>query len=413
MNMRIAWRDTLKNLPFPQGLAVIVITLLAWDGPLQGQAGVEVVTPYDYGAVGDGIADDSTPLQTALNLGKHVALSHGRFRTTRTIQVPASGSLRGPGLLIPDFDLLPPEEPGSAAAIVAFSNTLLSGFAIQKPFADGSYATGIISDHVQNTAIRGVEISGYSARYGIHIIDSENIEITDCYIHDFMMDASADMIADSPAGIRITRTHGGVVSGNRLFNIEVGPNGLQSISPIRPSYGPQGYQSDHMTIVQCSGITIEGNVCRTSGEGIDMLLSRSCVLRGNIISDIWFQGFKMLGVSFSVANGNFFSDCYQGIGFAYHSVVDLESSGNSTNANVFRDIGSPGSFGIPGSNRVSFGGAHAIDIHDRDFTRYNNVTDNLAMDTQTIKTTESVVRNGGGDTNVVENNLFSTEIELD
>jgi len=381
---------------------------------LAQEEGTENVTPYDYGAVGDGVADDSNAIQAALSTRKVVSLPHGRFRTTRPMTV-SGGGLSGPATIVPDFDLLPPDNPqgGFAAVVVTGANVLLEGFKIEKTFADGSYATGVIGDHVTNLTIRGLEISGYSARYGIHLIESENFEISNCYIHDFLMDASADMIADSPAGIRITRSHRGVVSGNRVFNIEVGPNGLESISPIRPSYGPQGYQSDHMTITQCSEVTIEGNICRTSGEGIDMLLSKSCNVSRNIISDIWFQGFKMLGVSYSTANGNFFSDCYQGIGFAYHGVLEVEASGNTANANVMRDIGSDGSFGIPASSRVSFGGTHGVDIHDTNLTRFNVVTDNVVMDTQRVKTTESAARNAGGPTNRVADNIFGTEVTLD
>ncbi|MCA9441784.1 MAG: right-handed parallel beta-helix repeat-containing protein, partial [Candidatus Omnitrophica bacterium] len=136
-------------------------------------------------------------------------------------------------------------------------------------------------------------------------------------------------------------------------------------------------------------------------------------LSKNIITNIWFQGFKMLGVSYCTVNGNFFSDCYQGVGLAYHPVVEQEASGNAVNANIMRDMGSPGSFGIPGTSRVSFGGAHGIDIHDRDLTRYNTVTDNVVADTQTFKTTESAVRNGGGETNVLQHNLFSVDLTLE
>ncbi len=380
-----------------------------------GQGSVENVTPYDFGAVGDGIADDSNAIQSALSTRKVVSLPYGNFRTTRALTVPVGGGLSGPATIIPDFDLLPPSSPQSsfAAIVVTGDNVLLEGFKVKKVFADGSYASGVIGDHVRNLTIRGLEISGYSARYGIHLIECENFVISGCYIHDFMMDAGADMIADSPAGIRITRSHDGIVSGNRMFDIEVGPNGLQSISPIRPTYGPQGYQSDHMTIVQCSGVNVEGNICRTSGEGIDMLLSESCNISRNIITDIWFQGFKMLGVSYCTANGNFFSDCYQGVGFAYHGALEEEASGNTVNGNVFLDIGSEGSFGIPARDRVSFGGTHGVDIHDQNLTRYNTVTDNVVVDTQAVKTTESAVRNAGGPTNHVAHNIFATEITID
>ena len=73
---------------------------------------------------------------------------------------------------------------------------------------------------------------------------------------------------------------------------------------------------------------------------------------------------------------------------------------------MIRDTGSPGSFGIPGAQRVRYSGTHAIELHD-DKCRNNVVVGNAITDTQTIRTTASGVRNNGGPTNVEANNLFT------
>lgn len=371
----------------------------------------EFVTPFDFGAAGDGAADDTSAFTQALATGKIVSLQGGKFRlTSRMVVNPGSGVV-GPGEVIQDFDVLPPDPP-SDSGVVFFTTgdgVRFENFKLTKPFTDGSYAYGIVANSVEDLKIHGMDISGYSARYGIHIIESKSFEVSNCYIHDFMVNTTTDMIADSPAGLRITRSRDGIVSNNRIERIEVGPEGLTSISPLVPDYGPQGYQSDHMTIVQCQNVTIEGNICITSGEGIDMLLSDSCVLSANIIKDIWFQGFKMLGVSYCSITGNFFSDCYQGVGLAYHGTFDKDASGNTIVGNVFRNIGSPGSFGIPAAGRVNFGSPVAIDVHDIE-CRDNIISLNNVIDTQETPTTSQAVNDAGSGT-LSQNNRFVTSLK--
>lgn len=53
------------------------------------------VTPQMFGAVGDGVADDTEALQKALNYGKSVVLSAGTYRTTRTLTVPYGCTISG------------------------------------------------------------------------------------------------------------------------------------------------------------------------------------------------------------------------------------------------------------------------------------------------------------------------------
>lgn len=61
----------------------------------------EIVTPYDFGAVGNGIADDTTPVQLALNSpATQVYLAAGRFRLTGTVTSAVDDrTINGPGSL--------------------------------------------------------------------------------------------------------------------------------------------------------------------------------------------------------------------------------------------------------------------------------------------------------------------------
>lgn len=61
----------------------------------------EVVTPYDFGAVGDGVTDDTAAVQAALNTSAlQVYLAAGRFRLTSTVTSTVNNrTINGPGIL--------------------------------------------------------------------------------------------------------------------------------------------------------------------------------------------------------------------------------------------------------------------------------------------------------------------------
>lgn len=394
--------------------AGVFLVLLLTMSRLWAASGLPVTAPSgqeqtvrDFGAKGDGVADDTAAIQSAIGAAGITVVPPGIYRTTKTLRLSDGQGLVGEGTLAVDFDT---KNPGgdNAAVLVDGSDVHLAGIRIRKKSIDGSYASGILvtSGH-KNIAIRGVEISGYSARYGIHIIEADGFEVSGCAIHDFMMDTAADMIVDSPAGIRITRSKHGVVSNNRLSKIEVGPNGRESISPLKPDYGPQQYQSDHITMMQCSEVSVTGNVMETSGEGIDLLLSRHCVVSGNVIGDIWFQGIKMLGASRCAVIGNSIRDCYQGIGLANHPAFGSPCFGNTITGNSIFDTGSGGSFHVPAANRVKYSGTYGIDVHEG--CDENVISSNVILDTQEQKTMKGAIFRSHGKGNVYTGNIPTDE----
>ncbi len=329
------------------------------------------------GAEGRAAEGDRAALQALLDSGKPVAMEGRTWRIDAALNVPAGGGLVGPGVIVHDFDPGRPDAPApnDAALIVRGDGVRLEGFRIEKRFVDGSYSVGITAEHVRRLSVRNVEITGYSARYGIHLVECADFEVAGCHIHGFSVDVVTDMIRDSPAGLRITRSRRGIVANNRIHDILVGPRGRAGVSPLVPTYGPQGYQSDLMTIVDCREIAITGNQGATSGEGIDLLLSRSCSASGNVISDIWFQAIKMLGVSDCAVTGNHLADCYQGVGLAGHPMRPDGATGNAIAGNVIRGVGATGSFGVAATNRVRYGSPCGVDLHDAG-CRFNAVHGN-------------------------------------
>lgn len=358
---------------------------------------------------GDGLADDTAALQNALDTRKSVALAPGSYRITRPLHLSSGAALIGSGKIIVDFDSEKMDE-SNAALYGQGQDIRVEGISIVKRFRDGSYGVGVlIAAGSQNIVVRNVEISGYSARYGIHVVESENFEITGCYIHDFLMDTSADMIVDSPAGIRATRCKSGVISNNRILRIEVGERDYTSVSPLRAAYGRQTYQSDCLTIMQCRAITLVGNVLETSGEGIDLLLSQECTVNANSIGNIWFQGIKMLGVRFTSVSGNVLRDCLQGIGLAEHAALKTDCVGNTVTSNTILDSGASGTFRVP--SRVREGLANAIGVDLKGRCLDNVVAHNTILDTQPKKTMITAIRQDQKLHNVVEGNNSRANVE--
>ncbi|RYF41588.1 MAG: hypothetical protein EOO38_20560, partial [Cytophagaceae bacterium] len=352
---------------------------------------------------GDGVADDTEALQKALDMYKSVALEAGNYRITRPLRLSAGSSLTGPGTIIVDFDSAKMDD-SNAALYGQGQDIRIEGITIAKRFRDGSYGVGVlIAAGSQNIIVRNVEIRGYSARYGIHIIESENFEITGCYIHDFLMDGNADMILDSPAGVRVTRCTNGIISNNRILRIEVGAKGYASISPERTAYGRQGYQSDCLTVMQCRAVTIVGNVLATSGEGLDLLLSQECTVSANSVRNIWFQGIKMLGVRYSTVTGNALRDCFQGIGLAGHSEQKTDCVGNTVMGNTILDAGAPGQFRVASQERKSLGKDRAFGIDLSGRCLDNTVVYNTILDTQSEKTMALPIHQDEKLHNIVEN----------
>jgi len=322
----------------------------------------EVAPPPDspnsvayYGATPNDSTNDEAAIQAALNANASVYLPPGEYWLNSKLVVPAGRTLYGPSTGAPAvlrvrFDT--GTNANNYAIEITGNDVVIKDLVIDKDFIDGSYGVGIIADNRSNITISGVEIRDYSVRYGIHLIECSNFRITKCYVHDFMMNQSnpdgneADMIQDSPAGIRVTRSTNGVISDSRIHNIEVGPLGRTSISELVPSYGLQGYQSDCITVSDCSGITVENNNLWNSGELVDTIASDNCVVRNNTMQMGWYLGIKSIGAQNSVYKDNYIADCAIGLILIDHTQTGEESTGNLVDGNDFVNCGSAGIWNI-------------------------------------------------------------------
>lgn len=335
-------------------------------------------------------------------------LPPGEYVLSGTVKFGSGSGLQGPATLRIDFEGTPPTEKDAfggdnAALLASGTDIFFENLTIRKSFVDGSYGMGIMTENgSKDVTIRNVEISGYSARYGIHVIETDGFEISGCHIHDFMVNTAADMILDSPAGIRVSRSTHGVLNGNRIIDIEVGDVGVQSISPIRPAYGEQSYQSDNITMMECKDVAVVGNVLQTSGEGLDILLCSRITVVGNTIADQWNEGVKALGVSQSVIASNMIRDATVGIGLRRHMGVNYECWDNSITGNTILYTKQVFGFQTPGRSRRNVGHLAGIEMSK---ANHLVITGNTISDVQEKPLLVDGIRGDCPDC-IIDNNLI-------
>ena len=148
------------------------------------------VTPEDYGAVGDGVTDDKTAIQNAVNSGKPVNLAKKRYFISGTIDLPEGTIIKGTGTGSLTNIKITANAPAFA---VKGNNVNIDGvsFIGNHSWVSGSYTTANPNQH-------GIAVIGTAD----FVTDYERILISNCTFYQM-----------SGGGIYITYNIGGVLAG--------------------------------------------------------------------------------------------------------------------------------------------------------------------------------------------------------
>ena len=164
-----------------------------------------------FGAVGNGIADDTEALEAAVSDGRPIYFDNGRYLCKRTITFN-NARLIGPGTVV--FS-----EPLSNGIVCQGDYAIVNGLTI-----DGSnlVASGltIVSDsaavsHVQVKNIKGLTDTG---AVGINCVAKENVCITDCDISNVIRTFEPSMGQTGSNGI-FARGRNVIISNIKVSNI--------------------------------------------------------------------------------------------------------------------------------------------------------------------------------------------------
>lgn len=183
-------------------------------------------TPEQYGAVGNGIADDTVAVQAALNAGGTIRLT-GIYRHTAVLVASVNGTtILGPGTL-------KATNPGQSALKITGANVTVDGLnlwmQVASPRLSSDQSAKLWLSNCTGAIIRNVHIDG-SGSAGIFIKGASNYLLEDCTV--------ANTLAD---GIHNTGgSHDGEITRCSCSN--VGDDGFAVVS-----YVPDGAQCYNIT----------------------------------------------------------------------------------------------------------------------------------------------------------------------
>lgn len=270
----------MKFVPTARSVALtsaIALAITALTVPAAAQATTAPCSVTGYGAVADDQIDDTAAIQSALSADCGIVdLPAGTYVVSDTLRVGSHSGLRGPGTLRQTADVVTILNADTTAGN---SDITLDGFAIAKDFVNNSLADGVRLERVDGIVIRGLEITGISARSGIELLRSTDFVVTKNHLYGYSADQAGILPDGDPISIDsiyIRLSSGGTVSHNRIEDMDGGPN----------------IQSDGI-FVTGDDVTVEHNVIRNVGEAIDVGAADNVTVRFNRASDISGWGYKI------------------------------------------------------------------------------------------------------------------------
>jgi len=312
----------------------------------QGYEFILVSSSFDVkevGAVGDGITDDTLPLQAAVR-GKSPHSQGGVFFLRSRVIMDTSGTeLSGAFEILADttsFDRTDGvfDSIDGTVLLVSASDVTLRGATIRPDSTtnDRITTTPLAVRDADRVKIIDCTIFNFAKSIGLRVDSSVNSEFRDNKIHDFFTD---DVISGGQlTGISMDDNRVGaepsfgcIVSGNRIYNINVGAN-------FEALYG---YQTDGINIQHptSSSHSVTDNIITNVGEGIDCF-GQACNISQNVLNNCLSAGVKIVnGGSYNIiANNVVKSPRSYGVGVFGSQTVGLPAEGNLFASNLVYDV---------------------------------------------------------------------------
>lgn len=287
--------------------------------PTQAKDSIGIVRRFeDYGAVGNGTADDTNALKAAAAAGVIVEGRPGAtYRITSRVFGFVNGTRwRGNGARI----YMPAASFNNTNLASKYCDTCVgidlsglrsspftpvsdievSNFVIESQVQDGRHVGAIACLNVTDLVIRDNEIFGFPVGAGVRCGSlSGDSKINRNYIHDFYSNATWPGIPQS-TGIEVDNDR---VSTIVSVGVEIADNRIERIAKGPLPISDWGYQTDGINVQNGSGYRIAGNFIDTVGEAIDTFASDGVVI-GNRVSNAYEAGIKLI----HGASGNLVSE---------------------------------------------------------------------------------------------------------
>jgi hypothetical protein len=222
----------------------------------------DVVSPKDFGAVGDGTTNDLTAVKAALESGKVVdgggltyAIS-GTCTPTSFVGLQNANFIQIGNNTATNFNTL---------NIVGFSNFFIDNVSINMGtnvttlFADdannGLYVAGAAyNSESLNFNISRVTVTGNGCGTGIHVRHAKRFTVTSCLVHNRVSGSSPDPTNDSQNGVQINNCANFVLADSNVYNLKTR---LSSVDTVKWTRGFLFIEISDSTIVGCNATIVD------------------------------------------------------------------------------------------------------------------------------------------------------------
>ena len=287
-------------------------TLLIVDGKLVERATFGSINTLMFGAIADGVTDDTVAINAAIQACDGECWLLGPHRHTATITVPANVTLKGRN---PEEDKLIADGSGYDAVDLSgsYASTYGVGFtsALERDSGDtvkigGAYRGNNIENFRIQNAFNGIHISGEAVVTNIRqgeILDCKDGQGTgiliaggnDTFIDKVVMDSTG---TEPFAGIRIKKSQAVWVTDTDVIDFGI---------PLL--IDPDGNNSEFVTWCFFNGLALD----TSDGNGIEVTPSNGASVNGLFFDNCWSstnnRGVLIQPVTGGMVDGVFFTDC--------------------------------------------------------------------------------------------------------
>lgn len=282
-----------------------------------------VVNVKDYGAVGDGVTDDTAAIQSAISsTANRIYFPQGTYKISSSINLnSASGkTLTGAGMW--NTTIVPSATVAIAVLLGTSSGT--TNLTIQDIGINGSWVSGapaikgvqisngdkIIFERVKitNVAQSGILLQGFGANGGVSNATIRGCEISNTGLEDFTTGFGIIIQGLSPFASIIDNVLTGIKGGMGIGmngTAETGwpTNGIIANNRITMSQSTTAFEAIGIT-AGCENTIISGNIVKDSFDNGISVSASYCTVIGNNIDGAWNHGIAAVGSGTQIV-GNF------------------------------------------------------------------------------------------------------------